>query len=145
MSRSVPNSDHILRYVPWKQLIKDDDERTVIGVFPQAFELRDGEEYLSVTWVEYFTAPTICDRLQVAVQTFRQTMKAGVQSRYLMGNVGVVHGVCENNDSRVRILHEPDKNPGHAAIRRLPKDDLKLMTHLATAAFTAYVNNRDVP
>ena len=95
--------------------------------------------------MEYFAGATICDRLRTAVQAFRKTMKANAQSRYLMGNVGVVHRICESNEKRVRILHEPDENPGHVAIRRFPKDDLKLMTQLIDEAFAAHINNRDVP
>lgn len=145
MSKRLPDSDHVLRYVPWQRLIKAEDEATVIGVFPQAFDLRAGEEYLSVTWVEYFDAPTICDRVCTAVRAIRGTIKAGKQSRFLMGNVGAVHGVCQRRDRKVRILHEPDENPGHVAVRRFPRDDLQLMTMLVADAFTAHVDSRDVP
>jgi hypothetical protein len=145
MSTAIPSTEHIIRYVPWKLLIKGEDEVTVVGVFPQAFDLRDNEEYLSVTWVEHFSGVTICDRLHSAVQTFRKTMSAGAKSRYLMGNVGAVHRICDDNDKRVRIVHEPDENPGHVAIRRFPKDDLELASQLIEEAFTAHINNRDVP
>jgi hypothetical protein len=47
----------------------------------------------------------------------------------------------------VRVVHEPDlpKNPGHSAIRRLPRDDLNLLDALAADAFTDRVKNIDIP
>ncbi len=145
MSKPIPDADHIVRYVPWNLLVKDDDDEAIIGVFPQAFNLRASEEYLSVTWVEHFSAQTICDRLTEAIKAFRKTMNTGAKSRFLMGNVGVVHRVCRHQNARVRILHEPDENPGHVAIRQYPKDDFALMSQLATYAFGSHINNRDVP
>jgi hypothetical protein len=45
--------------------------------------------------------------------------------------------ICGKYDQKVRVLHEPinPENTGHVAIRRFPKDDLKLLDLLASEAF----------
>lgn len=51
----LPDEHHVMRYVPWGRLRRDgDDDSIVLGFLPQAFQLRPDEEYLSVTWVEFY-------------------------------------------------------------------------------------------
>jgi hypothetical protein len=50
----LPDDHHVVRYVPWARLRKDEHEN-VIGVLGAAFRLRDGEQYLSATWAEFFS------------------------------------------------------------------------------------------
>jgi hypothetical protein len=50
--KNLPDEDHVIRYVPWGRLRKDEDDN-VLGFLPQAFQLRPEEDYLSVNWVEY--------------------------------------------------------------------------------------------
>ena len=49
----VPNDSHVMRYVR-KRHLRRDENGNVLGILPQALELREGEEYLSVTWLENF-------------------------------------------------------------------------------------------
>ena len=141
----IPDAHHVLRYVGWKQLIVAEDGETVTGVFHQAFQLRPDEEYLSVTWVEFFSGE-ICDRVCDAVRSFRAEFpNAGKKSRYLMANVGVFHNICQRRDRKVRILHEPDgQNHAHVAVRRFPNDDEQLNAMLVAEGFRAHIRNSEV-
>src|ERR1700731_389524 len=53
MPANVPPSDHVMRYAAYGRLRRDGDDN-VLGLLPQAFLRKENEEYLSVTWVEYF-------------------------------------------------------------------------------------------
>jgi hypothetical protein len=51
--KNLPDEDHVVRYVPWGRLRRDEDEN-VLGFLPQAFQLRQEEDYLSVNWLQYY-------------------------------------------------------------------------------------------
>jgi hypothetical protein len=143
--QKLPDSDHVLRYVPWGRLIKADDDETVTGVFAKAFELREDEAYLSLTWLEFF-AGEVCDRLQAAVAAFRLSMSVGKKSRFVMANVARLSAACNTHGCKVRILHEPDPpNDGHVAVRRYPRENQDLFDLLAAEVFSAHVENRAIP
>lgn len=139
-----------MRYVPWSKLRKDEDDN-VLGFNPQAFQLRqnDGfpngwEESLSVNWVEYFKNPET--QVRDCVWAMRKTRTAGTKSAFAVGNVGKIKQICLNRGFKVRVLHEPtDNDPAHAAIRRLPPDDLTLLEALAEDAFTDMIRNTALP
>jgi hypothetical protein len=137
-----------MRHVKWKLLRKDDDGINVIGFLPQAFELGPKDDYLSVNWVEHGGGDwetRIRDSVW-GVRRARPSIGAGGKSRYAIGNVGKIKEVCERNGARVRITHEPENNnPGHAGIRRMPRDDWTLLAALADDAFTGMVDNATIP
>jgi hypothetical protein len=144
--QNLPDEDHVIRYVPWGRLRKDEDDN-VIGFLPQAFELREGELYLSVNWLEYHEGDRDT-QIRLSVWAIRGEFERplGAKSGFAIGNVAKVKQTCQAAGSRVRIVHEPvTNNPGHAAVRRLPRDDMSLLDALATDAFTEAVNNSDIP
>ena len=133
-----------MRHVPWGKLRRDEDDN-VLGFLPQAFELRPEEEYLSVSWVEYYSEPTT--KVRDAIWGVRQARTVGTKSAFAIGNVGRIKETCLTvGNARVRIVPEPLENwPAHAGIRRFPRDDLDLLEALAAEAFTEMVLNQDVP
>jgi hypothetical protein len=66
----LPPEDHVVRYVPWARLRKDEEDN-VIGVLGAAFRLREGEEYLSATWAEFFKKSIHCEAVESAVKAIR--------------------------------------------------------------------------
>jgi hypothetical protein len=140
---NLPDDDHVMRYVPWGKLRRDEDDN-VLGFLPQAFQLRPGEEGLSVNWLEYFSNPAT--RRQDSVWDMRKAMGVGAQSAFAIGDVGKIKATCLDRGVRVRIVYEPDdKQPAHSAIRRLPRDDLILLAALADDAFVEMVRNVEIP
>ncbi|MGH6680563.1 MAG: hypothetical protein ACREDL_16905 [Bradyrhizobium sp.] len=140
---NLPDEDHILRYVPWTRLRRD-SEGNVLGFLPQAFQLREHEEYLSVNWLEFQEGdrPT---RVRLSVWAMRDSFERplGAKSAFAIGNVGRIKEICQAAGSRIRIVHEPDepKNRGHSAIRRLPRENLTLLEALAADAFVERADN----
>jgi hypothetical protein len=140
---NLPNEDHVMRYVPWSKLRRDEKEQ-VIGFLPTAFELRENEQSLSLNWLEYFSGDRN-HKIRESVDTFRRVRKVGAKSAYGIGKVGQIKDICDAHGARVRIVYEPDvDNLAHAGIRRLPPDDLSLLDALASQAFTELVHNADV-
>lgn len=149
--KDLPDQDHVMRYVPWTKLRRDEDEN-VVGFLPEAFQLRldaetcSIEEYLSVNWIEYQNGAWV-NRIRASVRAIRGARRSvGGKSAYAIGNVGKIKEVCVSNGIKVRVVHEPENNnPAHSAIRRLPRDDLSLLAALADDVFTDIVRNADVP
>jgi len=144
--KNLPDKDHVIRYVPWGRLLKDEDEN-VLGFLWHAFQLRPEEDYLSVNWLEFYDGDRET-QIRLSVWEIRVSFKKplGVKSAFAIGNVAQVKETCQAAGSRVRVVHEPEpNNPGHSGIRQLLRDDLSLLEALAADAFTERVNNADIP
>ncbi len=137
---NLPDEDHVMRYVPWSRLRRDENEH-VIGFLGQAFELRSDESELSVNWLEYFDGDKD-RRIRESVRVLRNSRKVGSKSAYGIGNVGQIKRICEAGGTQVRIVYAPEENNlAHSVIRRLPRDDSSLLEALAADAFTELVHD----
>lgn len=142
---NLPDEDHVMRYVPWARLRRDENEN-VVGILPQAFQLRDGEKYLSVNWVEYHPGDWQA-QLRASVWAIRRSFERGIgrKSGFGIGQIAQIKSTSIAHGARVRIVHEPEEgNPAHSAIRRLPRDDLNLLAALADEVFVDFVRNADM-
>lgn len=145
MSRAatnIPECDHIIRHVPWKLLRRDGNDN-VIDFLPQAFQRREGEDALSVGWVEFHQNPET--RLRDAVWEIRRARHVGTKSAFAVAKTADVKVVCRRAEQNIRVVHEPLKDwCSHAGIRQLPRDDLTLLQALADEAFVEMVHDRDI-
>lgn len=144
--KNIPDDDHVIRHVPWARLRRDEDDN-VIGFLPQAFQLRPDEQYLSVNWMEYHDGDRdtqITSSIWGIRASFERPL--GAKSAFGIASVTTIKDISQAAGTRVRITHEPDgdRNPGHAGIRQLPRDDLNLLEALAADAFVERVNNADI-
>lgn len=132
---NVANDSHVMRYVRKRQLRRDENGN-VLGILPQALELREGEAYLSVTSLEHFD-PQYERGLIQAAEAIRRELTVKDNDGFSTTEVGDFCDICERFDEKVRVLHEPvnDGNTGHVAIRRFPRDNLELLDLLASDAF----------
>lgn len=131
----LPDVSHVVRYVK-KKLLRRDSEGTVIGVLPQAFEHREGETYLSVTWIEFYDADYE-QGLSKSAEAMRLDLKVKERDGFSVGNVGNLRSVCSELKTRVRVLHEPNppNNLGHSALRGLQQADDLLRDAIAGDVF----------
>jgi hypothetical protein len=142
----LPGEDHVVRYVPWARLRKDEDDN-VIGVLGAAFRLRDDEEYLSATWAEYFAGATHAERIAAAVKAFRASLVVAPRSGFATGNVDQIKETCLAHEGKhkIRIIHEPeDDNQAHTALRGWPRDNEDLLNVLADGVWSSFVLNKDI-
>lgn len=142
-SNYLLEEERIVRFVPWGKLRRDEDDN-VLGCLPAAFALRDEEEFLSVTWCEYFAgAPD--EQLRCAIEAIRNSdLRVGRKAQFAVGLVGAIRARAESRSGarKLRIIHEPESdNAAHSAIRHWPRDDDELLDLLAqdewSSLFTA--------
>jgi hypothetical protein len=143
----LPLEHHVVRYVPWSRLRKDEDDN-VIGVLGAAFKLRAQEDYLSATWAEFFQG-TRADCIFSAIKAIRaSSFSVTPRSGFAIGNVGRVKDAClaDKQRHRIRIIHEPEHdNKAHSALRGWPRDNDPLLDLLAEDMWSETVLNKDVP
>lgn len=123
--------DHIARHIK-PSLIMRDEELKAIGIFPQAFALREDERDLSVNWLEFFSGSPF-EQLKQIMEHTELTMNA----RHGFGvlSVGSFIESCASQGSKVRIIHEPTAgNPAHSSVHQYPRDRNELMAILANLA-----------
>jgi hypothetical protein len=143
----LPDEHHVVRYVPWARLRKDENDN-VIGVLGAAFRLREDEEYLSATWAE-FSEGERPECIVSAVKIIRASaLQVTTRSGFAVGNVGRVKAVCLSDQKRhrIRVSHEAeDDNRAHVALRGWPRDNEPLLDLLAEDAWSEIVLNKDIP
>ena len=141
---NLPDEHHIVRVVSYSRLQKDSDGQP-IGLLFSAFQRKENEEGLSVTWMEYFKGSRE-DRISAAVKAIRASaLTVGKKSGFAVGNVGGIKSVCLHQKHKIRIIHWPeDDNKAHAEIRQLPRDDTILLEQLAAGAWSELVLNSNI-
>ena len=129
----VPNSDHVARYCNPQRVERDPRTKVVTGVFPQAFELRPNEGYLSTYWMEAFVGD-IDFRFKAVLGALRKKYQVKPDGAFAQLNAGhvVQSGVVRNRVLRIRDRsHTTDI--GYSGVYGLPADnsDLELLALLA--------------
>ena len=142
--QKLPPEHHVVRYVPWSKLRKDENDN-VLGVLGEAFRLRETEKGLSVTWLEYFEGDRPAQVIKSVKAIRASNLRPGGKSGFAIGEIAAVTTACAERKHKIRVVHEPeDDNKAHASVRRLPRDDLELLELLATTAWSELVLNADV-
>ena len=92
-----------------------------------AFELRPGEDYLSVNWLEYFGAPSV----DAAVESVRNAFRAkdfslSPNGRFAVLNVGTIKSAISGAVAdTARVEHLPvDNDESHSGVLGYTPDDL---------------------
>lgn len=102
---AIPDTDCVSRYC--KPSAVEDGV-----ILPSAFQFRDGEDYISVNWLEYLKAPSLESAVNMVRETFRRKgFSIRRQGRFAVLNVGDVKDAV-----RVVIANTPQ-------IEHLPEDD----------------------
>jgi hypothetical protein len=134
----LPDNDHIVRHVGAQQVDRDEAGR-VVACFPQAFELRQNEQYLSSNWLEYF-AGTLVECVAAIACSMGKTRTIKNSHAFMVGNVGDVKAACNEYNCKVRVIHEPnDDNPAYVAVRNYRSAEMSLLMLLATEAWAHHI------
>jgi hypothetical protein len=142
--RNLPEAHHVVRLVSYARLEKD-NSGNAIGLQFSAFQRKENEEGLSVTWMEYFGGDR---KQQIAstVKAIRASLTVGKKSGFAIGNVGEVKAACASRKHKIRIIHWPeDSNLAHAELRQFPRDDQTLLEQLATSTWSELVLDSAIP
>lgn len=134
--KPVEDDNHVVRFVR-KNHLRRDGNNQVLGVNFTAFQLREGEPYLSACCLEY-AAP----QKQVALAKLKkcfvdfpfQTKKCG----FTLGNVRAVKDTCVRK-SKIRVVHEPKGwNGSYVAVRQFPTD-IEVLEELAALSWADWL------
>jgi hypothetical protein len=118
----IPEADHVARYC--RASTVEDGE-----ISAAAFMLRQGEEYLSVNWLEELKLPSRATQIRGLQELYAQKFnRIGAGARIAILNVGALRTNVElkSPDRRLLpVLHEPiiPEDPSHAGIYEVPYDD----------------------
>lgn len=135
----LPDGDHVMRRVSYQLQERDtNDDSIVLGLLPGAFELRELDNGgLSVTWLEYFRgthAANISDSIAAISNCMRGSQKRAV---FATASVGELKAASKKKLTGVRVIYDPTScNKGHAAVRRLPPEDIEMLDTLAVDTFS---------
>lgn len=143
-SKYLAKDDRIIRYVPWARVRKDEDDN-VVGILGNAFHLRANEDYLSVTWCEYFDGDEFC-KIRCAAEAIRNSeIDVRPKGRFAIAEVKSVNEFMLEAKRTVRFIHERESdNPAHAAIRRWPNDAPELLERLAEDVWHQSYSKTDI-
>jgi hypothetical protein len=139
----VPDSDHLMRYVPRGQQVRDPDDNSFKGIVGKAFALRPEDKgALSLTWVEHYGAKS-CATYSIAASKFRDSFrskKLGAQGYFAIGQAEATRQTAAKHGKQIRLVHSPDgPNTGHVDLLRFTDDDRTLLDALALDVFTEHV------
>jgi hypothetical protein len=142
----IDHEHHLLRYVSWARLRKDDNDK-VVGVLGEAFQLRNGEEYLSATWAEFFEQASHEDNVTRAVGILRQSnLQVRPKSGFAVGQVKFIDEDCKACSCSVRFLHEKETdNPAHSALRGWGKLSDEQLERIAVNSWSSFRLNSEIP
>jgi hypothetical protein len=101
-----------------------------------AFMLREGEESLSVNWLEELKCADRTSEARALQDIYARKMtRVGAGARIAILNVGTLRTEVENESPDrllLRVLHEPiiPEDPSHAGIYDIPYDDREIVAEL---------------
>lgn len=124
----IPDPDHVARHC--KTTTASDGE-----IQATAFMLREGEQSLSVNWLEELKRSDRASQIRDLQDLYARKMtRVGAGARIAILNVGTVRARVEQESPdriAVRVLHEPeDDDPSHSGIYGIPYDDRQFVAEL---------------
>jgi hypothetical protein len=143
-TKYLPDEDHVVRHINSQLLIRDVADH-VIGCFPQAFERRPAEKYLSASWLEFFPGNKH-ERTIAVVGAVAKARTVKPAHGFALGNVAEVKDACASFGSKIRVIHEPNKNnpnTAYTAIRNYRSDEVQLLQLLANEAWSEVIEARN--
>jgi hypothetical protein len=143
--QNLPDEHHVIRVVPFTKLETDGEGRPTGRVLFSAFQRRETEEGLSVTWLEYFAGDRPVQIVRAVHAIRASNFKPSPKSAFAIGGVGPIKQQCVAKNHKIRIIHDPvDDNKAHAELRQFPRDDVALLEALATSGWSELVFNAAV-
>ena len=119
MTKALCNDSHVARYCPFT---RHQDEQPL----PAAFELRNGEVFLSSNWIEYFDMPNLISGMRKVRVEFRKHHNMTKNGRFAVLDVGDTKKTIKSeHDTELLIEDLQDEDyPSHASINFSPEDNL---------------------
>jgi len=135
----LPNPSRVVRYVPYGKMRKDEDDN-FLGPLPSAFEEREVDDNLSVTWCEYFDGSDE-EQLSCSVEAIRNSnMNVKAKACFCVAETpNVLAAIDAAGDNGRAVYHPVDDNDAHAGIYGIAPDDAHLLARLADEVWCDYL------
>lgn len=133
-----------MRFVPYKQQVRDPETDEFLGIANTAFSIRESDQGgLSLTWVEHY-GPKCQATYKVAATAFAgslQSKKLPQKAYFAVGNAGATRSVAREYGKKIRLVHAPDgPNTGHVEVHRFSDEDRRLLDALAIHVYQEHVS-----
>jgi hypothetical protein len=139
---SISDEEHLVRFVPYSKTIRSDDDETIIGIAPQAFELRPGKDiYLSVSCRE--KADSAIPRALKKLTRWYGTLFTTKRAALTCGRLSDIRKTCD--PTTLTATHsEKSWNFAYTELWHLPDNDLAVLQKLATETWADFSACKDV-
>lgn len=132
----IPDSDHVARYCKASSV-----EDEVISA--TAFMLREGEEYISLNWLENLQLSDRASEIRSLRELYSKKLTPAAKARIAVLNVGITRAQVKRDspDGRVlSVLHEPIEpdDPSHSGLYSIRDDDELIAELIAESIQESY-------
>ncbi len=114
--KKITGNNHVARLCHNKHV---EDEQ----ILPTAFHLRQGEEGLSVNWLESLKCSSRDHEINTMREIYTKTFSVGTRAKIAVLNVGDVYEKTLSNGHNLEILHDPIVNDESHSQMYYLKDD----------------------
>lgn len=123
----LPNPSTVVRYVGLGQMETDGDQNA-LGPAPAAFEGRQQDTYLSVTWCDFFLGD-LNSRIRCAIEAIRGSMNVKPKACFCVARTDRLIEAGASFGRGVRaVFHPEEDNLAHSGIYNLAPVDLDAIT-----------------
>ncbi|SEK85884.1 hypothetical protein SAMN05443999_102415 [Roseovarius azorensis] len=135
----IPMPSRVVRYVPFGRMDKDEHDN-FLRPYPNAFAQRESEDYLSVTWCEYFNG-SANEQIRCSVEAIRASnINVKPKACFCVANTPEVLAAIEDRGRRGRAIYLPeDDNAAHAGIYGIAPEDALLLERLSNEVWCEYL------
>jgi len=127
---AIPDSDHVARYC--KPSTIEDGE-----IMATAFQIRLGEESLSVNWLEYLECSNRSEEITMIRNAYSKKLKVTSNAKIAVLNIGNTREkvMSGSDDQRnLEFKHDPSRqDPSHSGIYNINHED-ELISELILSA-----------
>ena len=129
----------MVRYVSYGKMRKDEDGK-ILGPLPSAFEEREVDDYLSVTWCEYFSGSPD-EQLRCSVEAIRNSnMNVKAMACFCVANApDVLTAIQDAGRAGRAVYHPEDDNRAHAGVYGIAPENAQLLGWLADEVWRNYL------
>jgi len=139
---NLPDASRVVRFAGFNKMFKDEDEN-IQGPSVDAFQLRPTEDYLSVTWCEYFSGSED-QQLRCAIEAIRRSRDVGAKACFCVAKTDDLTEVGAEWNATVRHVYHPEpSNPAHAGVYGFSPEEAELLDRLADEVWSCYLTKDD--
>lgn len=127
----LPNPSRVVRDVPYSRMERDSETDEYLRPYPSAFQLKEGERDLSVTWCEYFSGSPD-EQLRCAIEALRKSRVIKSSACFCAASTPNILGAIADAGGKGRAVFLPvESNQAHAGILGIDRENTLLLQLLS--------------